>query len=83
MSDEAAINCAFCSGIISDVDDQRTMPDGDIVCADCTLYCESCNTLMANDDALHNDDSIYCSECAMSCENCSTVTHNDDTHSRS
>ena len=78
MSDEAAINCEFCDSLI-DEGDERTMPDGDIVCADCTLYCDSCSTLMPNDDALVGD-GVFCSECGTVCERCNTVENNDDTH---
>ena len=79
MSDEQDIECSYCHTVL-DSDEQRVMSDGDIVCAECTLYCESCSTLMPNDDALRNDDHVYCGECASICEYCSEVAHDDDTH---
>ena len=79
MSDEQDVECSFCNTVL-DSDEQRVMPDGDIVCAECTLYCESCSTLMPNDDALCNENHVYCHECATRCGNCSEVEHNDDTH---
>jgi hypothetical protein len=80
MSDEQDVECSFCHTVL-DEDEQRTMDDGDIVCADCTLYCESCNTLMANADSINSNDNVYCSECAMYCENCNEATLHDDTYS--
>ena len=68
MSDEQDVECSFCHTVL-DSDEQRVMPDGDIVCAECTLYCESCSLLMPNDDALVNDDHVYCENCASRCEN--------------
>jgi hypothetical protein len=79
MSDVQDVECSFCHSVL-DTDEQRVMPDGDIVCAECTLYCESCSTLMPNDDALCNDSHVYCSDCATRCGNCSEVEHDDDTH---
>jgi hypothetical protein len=79
MSDEQDIECSFCHTVL-DSDEQRVMPDGDIVCAECTLYCESCSTLMPNDDALCNENHVYCNDCATRCGNCSEVEHDDDTH---
>ena len=79
MSDVQDVECSFCHSVL-DTDEQRVMPDGDIVCAECTLYCESCSTLMANDDALCNDDHVYCGDCATRCGNCSEVEHDDNVH---
>lgn len=79
MSDEQDIECSFCHTVLDD-DEQRVMPDGDIVCAECTLYCESCSTLMPNDDALCNEHNVYCDACATRCGNCSEVEHNDNVH---
>ena len=79
MSDVQDIECSFCHSVL-DTDEQRVMPDGDIVCAECTLYCESCSTLMPNDDALCNDDHVYCGNCATRCGNCSEVEHDDNVH---
>ena len=79
MSDVQDVECSFCHSVL-DTDEQRVMADGDIVCAECTLYCESCSTLMPNDDALCNDNHVYCHDCATRCGNCSEVEHDDDTH---
>lgn len=79
MSDVQDVECSFCHSVL-DTDEQRVMPDGDIVCAECTLYCESCSTLMPNDDALCNENNVYCSDCATRCGNCSEVEHDDNVH---
>jgi hypothetical protein len=79
MSDVQDVECSFCHSVL-DTDEQRVMADGDIVCAECTLYCESCSTLMPNDDALCNDNHVYCSDCATRCGNCSEVEHDDNVH---
>jgi hypothetical protein len=77
MSDEAAINCAFCASQI-DEGDERTMSDGDIVCAECTLYCDTCETLMPRDDALIGD-GVFCEDCGQWCQRCNSVVSNDET----
>lgn len=79
MSDVQDVECSFCHSVL-DTDEQRVMPDGDIVCAECTLYCESCSTLMPNDDALCNENNVYCGDCATRCGNCSEVEHDDNVH---
>ena len=71
--------CTICSNDI-DEGDERTFPSGDIVCDSCSFYCDSCSTVIPQDESRVNDNSIYCYDCSFHCENCETATQNDDAH---
>jgi hypothetical protein len=72
------MDCTFCSNAIDD-GDERTMPDGDIVCTDCTAYCEECETLLHNDDVYCTPrGSILCGGCSFTCGRCEEVTNGED-----
>ena len=72
------MDCTFCSNAIDD-GDERTMPDGDIVCPECTAYCEECESLLHNDDVYCTPrGAVLCGGCSFVCGRCEEVTTNDD-----
>jgi len=72
------MDCTFCSNAI-DEGDERTMPDGDIVCPECTAYCEECSELYHNDDVYSTSrGSIMCGGCSYTCARCEYVHANED-----
>lgn len=70
MNDDK-VKCSICD-TDWDSDEIRDL-NGEPACPDCTLYCESCSTLMASDDSWSADDgnTILCGDCGWTCENCS------------
>lgn len=71
--------CTICSNDI-DEGDERAFPNGDIVCDSCSFYCDSCSTVIPQDEARSNDSQVYCYDCSFCCENCDTAHENDNAH---
>lgn len=81
--EEALLTCVTCSNDFHE-DDVRITEDNEIVCSDCVMYCERCDSAHANDDfmqTLDGGDSIWCKTCveyyASYCDSCNEyVTDN-------
>lgn len=71
--------CTLCSNDI-DEGDERQFPNGDIVCDSCSYYCDSCTSVIPQDEVRSNDHQVYCYDCSFNCENCESATHNDAMH---
>ena len=79
MSDEIEpIVCSLCDNTI-DEGDERRFNDGEIACADCTVWCESCDGLVTNDEAISDGSNFFCDSCGSYCERCNSAVLNDDT----
>lgn len=68
--DEDKVACSRCSTEY-DRDDMRDYNDS-LVCYECSVYCESCETLVLIDDShtANDGDAILCDDCGWTCEGC-------------
>jgi len=78
MDNEEKVSCVQCSGEYS-LDDTRLL-DNEIVCLDCSYYCDSCSTLGYKERSIYSENhgSLYCNECAIVCERCNDGELRDD-----
>ena len=78
MADEVEdIICSLCDQIIDD-ETERRFGDGQIACENCTIWCESCESLSSIDDSVNDGSSYYCSDCGKYCERCNSAYSGDD-----
>lgn len=78
MADEVeTIVCSLCSDTI-DEGDERRFDDGSIACENCTIWCESCESLSSIDDSISDGSSYYCNDCGKYCERCNNAFSGDD-----
>lgn len=76
------MKCTYCSISYDDSDELREDSEGDLICVECSIVCESCDRVVHNDDGRSaNDGSWYCDHCSFSCDRCGDYGHNDDRYS--
>lgn len=77
MDEVEVIECSICSTLI-DEGDERRFASGEIACGDCTIWCESCETLVSTDDSISDGSNYFCQDCGRYCERCNSAFCGDD-----
>lgn len=73
------VECINCSAEHdSDSEDIRYNSNDNPICVECSIICESCDSVISTDEAIATGYHWYCNECAFNCERCDSGEHRDN-----